>query len=80
MPARPPLYFQNTPSSCAPTCLRMVLAGYGYQVSEYELRVLCKCDDDGTYEEDVIEAAKQYGFAKSQIEYLQFEELSSWAK
>lgn len=75
MPARPPHYFQATPSSCAPACLRMVLESYGHVVTEFELRQRCECDDEGTLPSKIIEAATYYGLSGSRLADLLFDEL-----
>ena len=75
MPARPPHYFQATPFSCAPACLRMVLESYGHVVSEFELRQRCECGDEGTFPSKVVEAAKYYGLSGSHLADLLFDEL-----
>lgn len=34
---------QETPYSCVPACLRMVLSSFGLELQEAELRTLCDC-------------------------------------
>jgi ABC-type bacteriocin/lantibiotic exporter with double-glycine peptidase domain len=48
MPSKLPFYKQEEPYSCAPACLRMVLAAKGYTVSESALRERCDCTFLGT--------------------------------
>ena len=62
----PPFYAQETPDSCLPACLRMVLAAEGLRFSERQLRHLCKCRPMiGTLSTDVVNAAQELGFANS---------------
>ncbi len=62
----PPFYAQETPDSCLPACLRMVLATRGLRLPERRLRRLCKCQPMiGTMSTDVVRAARQLGFIDS---------------
>ena len=62
----PPFYAQETPDSCLPACLRMVLAARGLQFSERHLRQLCHCKPMmGTHSSDVVQAAQSLGFVDS---------------
>jgi ABC-type bacteriocin/lantibiotic exporter with double-glycine peptidase domain len=56
-----PFYRQETPDSCVPACLRMVLAGLGVFVDEAELRQICDCGL-GTDAFRAVQAARQLGF------------------
>lgn len=60
-----PFFLQETPYSCVPACLRMVLAASGVDISESELRVLCDCTPFGTDALLAIDAAKKLGFERS---------------
>lgn len=62
MPSRPPLYSQETPFSCVPACLRMVLAGWGQVLTEAQLRTLCDCTVFGTEALKAVDAMRQLGF------------------
>jgi ABC-type bacteriocin/lantibiotic exporter with double-glycine peptidase domain len=61
----PPFYQQETPDSCVPACLRMVLAGLGLHLDEAELRALCDCTWLGTDALKAVDAARSLGFAGS---------------
>lgn len=65
MPDKPPLYKQETPYSCAPACLRMVLACFEIVETEEKLIVLSDCMPDGTRPLGLIDAAKSYGFKET---------------
>jgi predicted double-glycine peptidase len=69
MPDRPSVFIQETPYSCAPACLLMVLSSLGVQKSEGELRVLCDCSvvpgSEGTLALSVVDAARGLGFTNS---------------
>jgi ABC-type bacteriocin/lantibiotic exporter with double-glycine peptidase domain len=62
----PPFYAQETPDSCLPACLRMVLAAHGLRFSERQLRRLCQCQPMmGTLSTNVVLAAQKLGFVDS---------------
>ena len=62
----PPFYAQETPDSCLPACLRMVLAVQGLRFSERHLRRLYHCEPMvGTLSSNVVRAAQELGFAES---------------
>lgn len=62
----PPFYVQEKSSSCLPACLRMVLAAYGVQFSERELRRRTGWQEQfGTSSTAIVEAAKTLGFVNS---------------
>lgn len=71
MPSKPPLLFQTDEFSCVPTCILMVLNSLDCNPPMYELRELCKCDEDGTSSSNAISAVKHYGFENSAIVYLE---------
>lgn len=75
MSAKPPLYLQETDYSCAPACLRMVLAAAGIEKSEEELRAVTNCDSEGTWPHEIVKAAKSFGFEESRKYNLDFSEL-----
>src|SRR5438093_247579 len=63
MPSKPPLSAQETPDSCAPACLRMVLGSFGLDLPEAELRALCDCTPAfGTDALKVVDVARGLGF------------------
>lgn len=63
--SKPPFFKQETRYSCAPACLRMVLGGFGVEVSEAELRHLSDCTPLGTDAFRLVEAARHFGFTAS---------------
>ena len=67
---------QETPSSCVPACLRVVLVGLGHDIEESRLRDLCDCTPFGTSAVQAIRALRELGFHGSQKHTLTFEELS----
>lgn len=72
--AKPPHFFQKHPDSCVPACLKMVLASLGSDISEFDLRNLCKCDKYGTSPSNAVIAAIECGFDAYQANLI-FEEL-----
>jgi ABC-type bacteriocin/lantibiotic exporter with double-glycine peptidase domain len=60
-----PFYKQETPFSCVPACLRMVLAGFGVELSEAELRDRCDCTFLGTGALQAVEAVRGLGFLEA---------------
>jgi ABC-type bacteriocin/lantibiotic exporter with double-glycine peptidase domain len=77
MPVKPPLYSQETDFSCAPACLRMVLAAAGIEKSEEELREASNCDFTGTSPHEIVKVASSFGFEKSRTFNLNFDNLKS---
>jgi ABC-type bacteriocin/lantibiotic exporter with double-glycine peptidase domain len=77
MPAKPPLYRQETEYSCAPACLRMVLASFGLLKTEQELCVLCDCAALGTDAFKLVEAARKLGFINTRKYNLTLDELKA---
>jgi ABC-type bacteriocin/lantibiotic exporter with double-glycine peptidase domain len=75
MPEKPPLYEQETKYSCAPACLRMVLAALGLLKTEEEIREDCDCTILGTFADDLVRVAKKYGFANTRKDYLSLTDL-----
>ncbi|PSF32652.1 hypothetical protein C7H19_21215 [Aphanothece hegewaldii CCALA 016] len=70
-------YRQETPFSCVPACLRMVLSEQGFTLSEAELRNLCDCTPLGTEALKAVDAVRQLGFTKSAKLTLNLQELIS---
>ena len=64
-----PFHRQETPSSCAVACLRMILEHHGSVVSEAELRKRCQTSELGTRVENLSSCARALGF-EAEIEYL----------
>lgn len=65
MKSKLPFYKQETPFSCVPACLRMVLSEQGFTLSEAELRDLCDCTPLGTEALKAVDALRQLGFKQS---------------
>jgi ABC-type bacteriocin/lantibiotic exporter with double-glycine peptidase domain len=83
MPDKPPFHKQETPYSCAPACLRMVLASFGVVKTEQELRELCDCTYDSVFllggtdphPFKLKAAAQSLGFVNTTIASPTFDEL-----
>ncbi len=56
---------QETPFSCVPACLRIVLSGFGYNITEAELRDLCDCTVFGTEALAAVDAVRKLGFSNT---------------
>ncbi len=76
-PSKLPFYKQETPDSCVPACLRMVLAGLGLEITEAELRELCDCTFEGTSALKAVDAARALGFSQSSKQTLTMAELEA---
>jgi ABC-type bacteriocin/lantibiotic exporter with double-glycine peptidase domain len=74
MRSKLPFRRQETPSSCAVACLRMILEHHGIVVSEAELRKRCQTSELGTRVENLLICARALGF-EAEIEYLTVERL-----
>lgn len=57
----------------------MLLAHHGIEMTEAELRRMCKTREFGTYAKDVVECARQLGFLAT-IEHLSLERLQLLVK
>ncbi len=67
---RPPFYKQETDSSCLPACLRMVLAAYGLEFPEDQLREWCNWNPNrSVLSSDVVAVAQALGFNRSREDY-----------
>src|SRR5437867_1386166 len=76
MPSKPPFYKQETPDSCVPACLRMVLGSFGLSIAESELRSRCDCTPYfGTNALMVVDIARQFGFAGTAKHTMTLQEL-----
>ncbi len=56
---------QETPYSCVPACLRMVLSAFEVDMSEAELRQLCDCTPFGTEALKAVDAVRNLGFSRT---------------
>lgn len=74
-PSKPLFHKQETEDSCVPACLKMVIASFGQDVSEAEVRLLCDCIFDGTSALKTVDAARQLGFTNTTKQTLSIEEL-----
>lgn len=77
MKSKLPFYKQETPFSCVPACMRMVLFEKGVILSEAELRHLCDCTPLGIEALKAIDAVRQLRFRKSAKLTLNLQELIS---
>lgn len=75
MSDRPPLLKQETPYSCGPACLRMVLEWFGVLKEEEGLRTLCDCTFDGTDQVLLVKAARDLGFKETRKYSMGFADL-----
>lgn len=66
---------QETWYSCLPACLRMVLSGFGVEISEGQLREDCDTTFLGTDALIAVDAARRLGFEHSDKQTLNYEEL-----
>ena len=71
----PPFLPQETDFSCAVACLRMVLASFGINKPEDELRELCDCTIFGAAAIELVRAARSLGFTASRKYSLRLEDL-----
>lgn len=77
MPSKPPFHRQETPYSCVPACVRMVLASFGRELSEAALRALCDCTPFGTEALKAVDAVRQLGFPATGKHTLSLDELEA---
>jgi len=61
MTSEPPFFPQERYDTCALACLRMVLAGFGRNVSEAELVRASSMEEGGVEIEALAELAREYG-------------------
>jgi ABC-type bacteriocin/lantibiotic exporter with double-glycine peptidase domain len=74
--SKPLFHKQETTYSCVPACLRMVLSGFGLDLTEGRLRELCDCSPlFGTEAMLAVEAARGLGFAGTAKYTLRYDEL-----
>lgn len=55
-----PLYRQQKDNTCALACLRMALAGFGFQVEEQTLEAAARIDEDGLEIGELERLARQF--------------------
>lgn len=65
MPSKLQFHKQETPDSCVPACIRMVLLTMGTDISEAELRERCDCTIFGTTALLAVDALRALGFTHS---------------
>ena len=58
---------QETTYSCVPACLRMVLSGFGLDLSEAELGARCDCTVFGTDAFQTVNALRELGFPRRAV-------------
>ncbi|MBD2772913.1 cysteine peptidase family C39 domain-containing protein [Iningainema tapete] len=56
---------QETPYSCVPACLRMMLSAFEVDISEAQLRELCDCTPFGTEALKAVDAVRELGFSSA---------------
>jgi len=78
MPPRLPFFKQETPYSCVPACLRMVLSHLGIEASEDELRLRSLTTLWGTNARDAIACAKSFGLQAKEVREATIENLREW--
>ncbi|HEV2762201.1 MAG TPA: cysteine peptidase family C39 domain-containing protein [Pyrinomonadaceae bacterium] len=67
---------RRPPYSCVPACLRMVLSGFGLNLTEKRLRELCDCTPTfGTNAWQAVDAVRQLGFPNTGKHTLSLAEL-----
>ena len=77
MISKPLFYRQETPESCVPTCLRMILAGFEIYYAEAELRQMCDCTVFGTEALQAVEATRSLGFVNTSKYNLTLDDLET---
>jgi|WetSurMetagenome_2_1015567.scaffolds.fasta_scaffold553095_2 ABC-type bacteriocin/lantibiotic exporter with double-glycine peptidase domain len=65
---------------CGPAALRMVLATYGTKVSEKALERRCRSNSSGTSGENIVKAARSYGYESFLEDGCSWEDLKSEIK
>ncbi len=76
-PFKLPFYPQETPESCVPACLRMVVASLGVEIAEAKLRDLCDCTFEGTSALQAVDVARSLGFAQTSKQTLTLADLET---
>ncbi|MFN0120963.1 MAG: cysteine peptidase family C39 domain-containing protein [Blastocatellia bacterium] len=62
---KPPFFKQERIYSCVPACLKMVLAGFGHEITEADLCHLSDTTINGTDAFLAVDALRRPGFAGS---------------
>lgn len=75
---RLPFFKQETPYSCVPACLRMVLSHQGIEASEDELRLRSRTSLWGTNARDAIACVKSFGLQAEEVREATAENLREW--
>ncbi len=78
MPSALIFYEQETPYSCVPACLRIVLNYFGIEASEDELRLRSYTTHLGTNARDAVVCVQSYGLRAEEFRGASLEELRGW--
>ena len=78
MPPRLPFFKKETPYSCVPACLRIVLSHFGIEASEDELRLRSLTSLWGTNASDAIACVKSFGLQAEEVREATVENLREW--
>jgi len=78
MPSALIFFEQETPYSCVPACLRMVLNHFGIEASEDELRLRSYTTHLGTNARDAVVCVQSYGLHAKEFREASLEELRGW--
>ncbi len=75
---RLPFFRQETPYSCIPACLRMVLAHWGIDTDEDQIRQRSMTTLWGTSARDAIKCIQSYGLSAEEIRHATIDNLRDW--
>ena len=78
MPSALIFFRQETPYSCVPACLRMVLAHFDVEANEDELRRRAYTTHLGTSASDAVACVKSYGLQAEEIRDATLGNLREW--
>lgn len=78
MPSALIVFKQETPYSCMPACLRIVLHHFGIEASEDDLRLRSYTTLWGTNARDAVVCAASFGLRSEEIREATLENLRAW--
>lgn len=78
MPTALVFFRQETPYSCVPACLKMVLHHFGLEISEDELRLRSYTTLWGTRAGDAVTCVKHFGLNAEEAHDASLENLRDW--
>lgn len=67
-----PIFLAQSTTEMGITCLRMVMAGYGYSLGTEELRLICGVSRDGADLQSLAQAAGECGFSSRIVSHEDF--------